>query len=68
MDIPTSPRSSESMPAGDHSCCVAGRSGKIVKVVPSSAVFSGETEIGIEHHGEIYRLKITRRGKLILTK
>ena len=34
----------------------------------SSAVFNGATEIGIEHHGELYRLKITRQGKLILTK
>lgn len=34
----------------------------------SSAVFNGATEVGIEHHGELYRLKITRQGKLILTK
>jgi hemin uptake protein HemP len=34
----------------------------------SVVVFDGEAEIGIDHHGELYRLKITRQGKLILTK
>lgn len=34
----------------------------------SATVFEGETEIGIDHHGELYRLRITRQGKLILTK
>lgn len=34
----------------------------------SMAVFEGEAEIGIDHHGELYRLRITRQGKLILTK
>ena len=44
------------------------RDAKPVKSLASSAVFNGATEIGIEHHGELYRLKITRQGKLILTK
>ena len=39
-----------------------------VRTVASAAVFKGETEIGIEHHGELYRLRITRQGNLILTK
>lgn len=68
MDTLNPLRSSERLPAGDHGHRFAGRSGEIVKVIPSSAVFDGETEIGIEHHGELYRLKITRQGKLILTK
>ncbi|HEV2508964.1 hemin uptake protein HemP [Bosea sp. (in: a-proteobacteria)] len=38
------------------------------RTVGSATVFKGETEIGIEHHGELYRLRITRQGKLILTK
>ena len=38
------------------------------RTIASAAVFKGETEIGIEHHGELYRLRITRQGKLILTK
>lgn len=68
MDTQNLLRSSESMPRGDRSQRFAGRSGKVVKVIPSSAVLGGETEIAIEHHGELYRLKITRQGKLILTK
>lgn len=46
----------------------ASTDAKPVKSLASSAVFNGATEIGIEHHGELYRLKITRQGKLILTK
>jgi hemin uptake protein HemP len=38
------------------------------RVVASSALFSGEHEIGISHGGSLYRLKITRQGKLILNK
>jgi len=47
---------------------VASPTPKPAKLIPSSSVFGGETEIGIEHHGELYRLRITRQGKLILTK
>lgn len=39
-----------------------------VRTVDSGALFRGEHEIGIEHHGALYRLKITRQGKLILNK
>ena len=39
-----------------------------VKVVASQSLFQGDHEIGIEHHGSLYRLKITRQGKLILNK
>jgi hemin uptake protein HemP len=39
-----------------------------IRVVASSALFSGEHEIGISHAGSLYRLKITRQGKLILNK
>ena len=35
---------------------------------PATRCSSGEHEIGIEHHGALYRLKITRQGKLILNK
>lgn len=37
-------------------------------VYDSSDLFRGATEIGIEHDGATYRLKITRQGKLILNK
>lgn len=39
-----------------------------VRTVDSGSLFGGEHEIGIEHHGALYRLKITRQGKLILNK
>ncbi len=41
---------------------VAGR------IVTSETLFQGSREIGIEHFGSLYRLKITRQGKLILNK
>ena len=38
------------------------------KVVSTAALFAGKREICIEHEGERYVLRITRRGKLILQK
>lgn len=38
------------------------------RTVSSDLLFRGGHEIGIEHHGAMYRLKITRQGKLILNK
>jgi len=34
----------------------------------SQALFNGQQEILIEHAGHVYRLRITRQDKLILTK
>jgi hemin uptake protein HemP len=31
-------------------------------------IFQGRREVWIEHGGEMYRLRITSRGRLILTK
>ncbi len=39
-----------------------------VRIVPAQEIFQGEREVCIEHEGEIYRLRITRRNKLILQK
>jgi hemin uptake protein HemP len=36
--------------------------------VTSPELFAGAREVIIEHHGEEYRLRITKQGKLILTK
>nr|WP_315490030.1 hemin uptake protein HemP [uncultured Rhodoferax sp.] len=36
--------------------------------VSSKSLFSGANEVEIEHHGAIYRLRLTALGKLILTK
>lgn len=38
------------------------------RTISSIDLFSGCREIGIEHGGSLYRLKITRQGKLILNK
>jgi hemin uptake protein HemP len=36
--------------------------------VASSLLFQGRREVVIVHHGQVYRLRITRADKLILTK
>lgn len=36
--------------------------------VSSDELLAGEAELEIEHHGQIYRLRPTRQGKLLLTK
>lgn len=39
-----------------------------VKTLSSVSLFQGTKEIAIEHGESVYRLKITRQGKLILNK
>lgn len=38
------------------------------RVLNSDALLRGQREVGIEHAGALYRLKLTRQGKLILNK
>lgn len=38
------------------------------RVIESTQLFDGDSEICIRHDGALYRLKITRQGKLILNK
>ncbi|MEM5492395.1 hemin uptake protein HemP [Hoeflea sp. AS16] len=38
------------------------------RVIDSRALFGERKEIAIEHDGAVYRLKITKQGKLILNK
>ena len=38
------------------------------EVIPAEKLFGDRREVWIEHNGERYRLRITRRGKLILQK
>jgi len=54
-------RLSQQMPRADLSLAPS-------RTIESDALFRGSHEIGIEHHGALYRLKITRQGKLILNK
>jgi hemin uptake protein HemP len=37
-------------------------------VIAAAQLFGDRREVWIEHNGERYRLRITRRGKLILQK
>lgn len=37
-------------------------------IIASEALLAGRTEVQIRHRGEIYRLTLTRAGKLILHK
>lgn len=39
-----------------------------VRTLSSASLFEGTKEIAIEHGESVYRLKITRQGKLILNK
>ncbi|TXT18002.1 MAG: hypothetical protein FD138_4495 [Planctomycetota bacterium] len=41
---------------------------RVVREVTSSELLRGETEVLIRHGDELYRLKLTRNGKLILQK
>ena len=38
------------------------------KIILSEALFSGQRELTIQHMGQIYHLRQTQQGKLILTK
>ncbi|MEM5470293.1 hemin uptake protein HemP [Hoeflea sp. AS60] len=40
----------------------------LAKAIPSSTLFQNRREITIAHDGSLYRLRITRQGKLILNK
>jgi len=39
-----------------------------VRIVSSDDLFRGRNEIAVDHYGSVYRLRITRQGKLILNK
>lgn len=39
-----------------------------ITILGSQEIFNGSREVAIDHDGSLYRLKITRQGKLILNK
>lgn len=57
----SSPLSTDSPTAPGHKPAPPG-------IIPTDALFRGSQEILISHNGEHYRLRITKNGKLILTK
>lgn len=54
------PKNAAAPNLGDHE--VQGR------IVKSEDLLRGDREVLVLHHGELYRLRETRSGKLILTK
>ncbi len=58
----------------DHSRstqCTAPQTGTCTRLpdpIPADRLFEGRQEIQIAHRDETYRLRITRNGRLILTK
>jgi hemin uptake protein HemP len=38
------------------------------RIIPAEQLFGADLEVAIDHGGTVYRLRITRQGKLILTK
>lgn len=46
----------------------AGSPKRPVRRISSESLFEGRQEIIITHRGEEYRLRLTKSGKLILTK
>lgn len=41
---------------------------KSPRVLPSEELLQGQKEVMIQHEGEIYRLRLTRNGRLVLYK
>ena len=53
---------------GDQECSGASKPPELRRSVPAAELFGGRREVFIEHSGEIYTLRLTRKGKLILNK
>tara|TARA_R110002072_G_scaffold243821_2_gene403164 strand:- start:194203 stop:194379 length:177 start_codon:yes stop_codon:yes gene_type:complete len=44
------------------------RGGKSQAAITSDALFKGQTEVLIHHGEDVYRLRVTKSGKLVLNK
>lgn len=53
---------------GAHPRTGALRSAEDLQIYETRKLFGSASEIGISHAGSLYKLKITRQGKLILNK
>lgn len=60
MSLHVTPTSLPRPPSGDHP--------DFPEPITADLLFRGRQEVLIRHQGEIYRLRITRNGKLILNK
>jgi len=59
---------SEASPAIERDTAKGGEAAPQRRHVRSEDLFSGSREIRIEHYGDVYSLRRTSKGKLILTK
>ena len=59
--VPSSGRPGPRVPATE-------RTTRAPREVSSQTLLQGHSTLLIEHQGEVYRLQLTRQGKLILTK
>ncbi len=57
-----------SHPDGGPCHCAAERLLQRASVIESEYLFAGRNEVQIRHADEIYRLRLTKNGKLILNK
>lgn len=63
----TQHRDDSSQPRGEPEQMVE-TTGQEAAIIDARALFGSAREITIKHEGALYRLKITRQGKLILNK
>lgn len=56
------------MPSSTRSLPESGQRTHPPSAIAADALFRGNFEIVIDHNGTHYRLRITKNGKLILTK
>ena len=59
---------SEETPHGANKRVHQDEAAHNLEIVDANSLFGSVREIGIRHDGALYRLKITRQGKLILNK
>jgi hemin uptake protein HemP len=73
MPVPPDPRSArpnakdtqETPPSSDRQPETSPAARRVLR---SEDILAGQREVQILHEGEMYRLRVTRRGKLILQK
>jgi hemin uptake protein HemP len=66
MDVDAAPSPSATPPSGTMSCSALGAGQP--RRIDSAALLGGRGEVLIVHHHQVYRLRVTAQGKLILTK
>jgi hemin uptake protein HemP len=62
------PFTQDALPPGTDGHNPAEKPADSIPTLDASQLFQGRRELWIEHEGERYRLRLTRRNKLILQK